>query len=491
MPQPIATQEQLMLQISHVRRPHLKRDEATKIAEIASRGGTRGAESGPVKMLAGEQVAELAGTLGDSIAKAMPALRAEGAGTPSIDGGTKRETPASLIVSWSARAGTFAADVKDFIVVRATTHSGLKTSACRSVSERLRQLKDFARGPNVYPIVAIVVVLILLIVMISIVVLSAFHAEAPRQEFPPRSVDHFLHPPIQERPHMHGPSPRAAPGRTPSEMSFDRDAGEHACKVQEQPHLHGVSPRATPGRTQGEKSFDRDLPIVHKSTNTRRPSCSAVDLLPTAQSQLPSSSGCSGSSPGAKDHILCPRLVVPMGMELVCNVRDVLHGGRQQVCFSILDLDGQPISNVIVREVQGFPKCGIELQLLDTTTLAFVNTEMVHRRPGGLPEIRRPGDELFCNIIGAYEEGGTRKYVLRSCSGVDIFAFQGNFGEKAINAVDPFGRLACATRRCDVNFDRSPDVPYYEVRFAAHADAGLLLCGLLAIDKVESSTTSL
>jgi len=51
-----------------------------------------------------------------------------------------------------------------------------------------------------------------------------------------------------------------------------------------------------------------------------------------------------------------------------------------------------------------------------------------------------------------------------------------------MNVVSPSGQLVCDTARCIVDFDSSP---HYQVRVAPGADAGLVLCGVLAIDKIE------
>lgn len=179
---------------------------------------------------------------------------------------------------------------------------------------------------------------------------------------------------------------------------------------------------------------------------------------------------------------LCPCLVVPEGMELVFAVRDLLIKERQQISFSVVDTGGTPLSHVIVNEAG--PQCGIVIQMLDKTPLAWVRTKMVHERRGGLPEICWPSGEVFCSVVRE-EAVPTSRYMLRDTSGQRLLTFHGDFREKAVNVLSPGGRLVCDTERCDLDFDGSP---HYQVRVAPNMDAGLVLCGLLAIDKLEGST---
>jgi len=79
------------------------------------------------------------------------------------------------------------------------------------------------------------------------------------------------------------------------------------------------------------------------------------------------------------------------------------------------------------------------------------------------------------------------KYALQNRSGERLVTFTGNFREKAINGIAPSGKNVCYTRRCTIDVDNVPPGPYYEVRVQPYVDAGLVLCGLLAIDKIEGS----
>mmetsp|Transcript_5654 Transcript_5654/g.15242 ORF Transcript_5654/g.15242 Transcript_5654/m.15242 type:complete len:520 (-) Transcript_5654:104-1663(-) len=195
-----------------------------------------------------------------------------------------------------------------------------------------------------------------------------------------------------------------------------------------------------------------------------------------------------GSSPRDKQQgsqeELCPCLVVPAGMELVFAVRELLVRDRQQISFSIVDLQGQPLAHVIVNESSG-QQCGIYMQMLDQTPLAWVRTKKVHEG-AGMPEICWPSGEVFATVEKD-EPVPCGRYILRAPSGQRLYTFHGDFREKAVNVVSPCGRLVCDTERCVVDFDGSP---HYQVRVAPCIDAGLVLCGLLAIDKLEEGEGS-
>mmetsp|Transcript_13792 Transcript_13792/g.37376 ORF Transcript_13792/g.37376 Transcript_13792/m.37376 type:complete len:490 (-) Transcript_13792:89-1558(-) len=210
--------------------------------------------------------------------------------------------------------------------------------------------------------------------------------------------------------------------------------------------------------------------------------CCRDALLPAANA----SRQCPESTP--QQDCFCPGLVVPDAMEFVFAIREVLAKVPQQLSFSIVDMSGHPLCHAIVNELGGAingESCGIHMQYLDKEPLAQIHTEMLHAQPGSLPVICRANGETFCELTRDQRFGTTRRYVLRDRSGDQLVAFHGDFREKAVNATDPSGRILCVTQRCTINRDNAPHASYYEVRVAPGADAGLLLCGLLAIDKVE------
>jgi len=176
---------------------------------------------------------------------------------------------------------------------------------------------------------------------------------------------------------------------------------------------------------------------------------------------------------------LCPSLVVPSGMELVFAVSEVVSADKQQIAFHIVDLQGQPLSRVVIDEFGS--RCGIFLHSLDDRPLAWVRTAHLYEKGGGLPEICWPSGEVY-GTIAKEDPVPHKRYMLRDTSGQRLLTFNGNFQEKAINVVNASGRLVCDTERCAAP---RGDAPYYQVRVAPSVDAGLILCGLLAIDKLR------
>merc|ERR1719379_2184209 len=102
------------------------------------------------------------------------------------------------------------------------------------------------------------------------------------------------------------------------------------------------------------------------------------------------------------------------------------------------------------------------------------------------PKICRPSGELFCSVIREESSGKAGgRFALKGADGSkNLATFEGDYANKALNGTGPLGNLICATQRCKVCLDSAPLTSYYEVRVAPHADAGLMLCGLLAISKV-------
>lgn len=183
---------------------------------------------------------------------------------------------------------------------------------------------------------------------------------------------------------------------------------------------------------------------------------------------------------------LCPCLIVPDGMEFVFAVPEALTAGRQQTTFSIVDLTGQPLSFVAVSEsAGGWPSSGIYLQMLDKTLLAWVSTKLLHD-VGSLPYISRANGEAYASFFAEEGQRG-RSYILKDGSGNLLYNFLGDFREKSIKVVDRSGQLVCTSERSLFHFDMAP---HYQVRVGPLTDAGLILCGLLAIDKIEGSNKS-
>lgn len=189
---------------------------------------------------------------------------------------------------------------------------------------------------------------------------------------------------------------------------------------------------------------------------------------------------------------LCPSLVVPSGSEFVFAIKEVVKPVRQEELFNVVDLKGLSLSRVVIAEQCGHP--GILVQTLLKKNLAFVSTERAWKCEGaddvpgapprdGALDICRPNGEIFGSL---QRDGSSGRYVVRQKgTNLEILAFHGNFREHTVNVVNAQGQLISCTERCFVDFGDT--AKYYQVRVAPNVDAGLVLCGLLSIDKLGGS----
>lgn len=189
-----------------------------------------------------------------------------------------------------------------------------------------------------------------------------------------------------------------------------------------------------------------------------------------------------GSAGAATTENLCPALLVPAGMEFIFAMPEAVEAGRQDAQFDVIDLKGTPLSRVVVSENTG-KKRGIFLQTLTRQPLAEVQTEHLYVQPSRTPYICWPSGEQYGYLK---RDTATGRYKLKHHTGRKLLTFHGDFHEKAVNVVNSAGKLVCATERCILDFDSRP---HYQVRVAPHVDAGLVICSLLAIDKLEGRPT--
>lgn len=183
---------------------------------------------------------------------------------------------------------------------------------------------------------------------------------------------------------------------------------------------------------------------------------------------------------------LCPKLVVPHGVEFVFAVREVLTRQRQMLDFDIVDLAGNPVCRVLAREqhAEG-ANCGLQVQYINNERLAFVRTNMLYEIPEGLPEICRADGQVYCRLVRD-QAALMGKYTLQTLDGEQLMVFQGDFHTRAINAITPGGVVVSSSQRCMLDVANVPKgSTYYKVRVAQGGDIGLLLCGMLAVDKAE------
>lgn len=187
----------------------------------------------------------------------------------------------------------------------------------------------------------------------------------------------------------------------------------------------------------------------------------------------------------------CPKLIVPPSVEFVFAVRDVLTRHRQMLDFDVVDLGGNAVCRVVVSEQHAEEaNCGLQVQYINREAFAFVRTNMLYdsRVALALPEICFADGRVYCRVVRA-QGGGPflGKYALeRSSDGESLIFFDGNFLTREINGVSPSGAImSSSTRSLDV---AKASQRHYTVRVAPGNDIGLLLCGMLAVSKVEGSS---
>jgi hypothetical protein len=182
---------------------------------------------------------------------------------------------------------------------------------------------------------------------------------------------------------------------------------------------------------------------------------------------------------------LCPSLVVPSGTEFVFAVQEVVTPERQEISFNIVDLKGTPLSRVILSESRSATQPKIMLQTMANAPLASVDTLEWHQGTTEPLSICRANGALFGRI---QKEPSSGRYVIRHRAGRKLLTFHGDFHEKAINVMSCItGQLVGASEKCVVDFNSAS---HYQVRVAPSTDAGLVICGLLAIDKLEGSRST-
>lgn len=170
---------------------------------------------------------------------------------------------------------------------------------------------------------------------------------------------------------------------------------------------------------------------------------------------------------------------------IIC-ICDCISGERQQMSMNILDLRSREILARAAIHEKGLmtPLPAIYLSSRENLPICHVRTSMLYEKPwsGNLPHICEPSGEVCCRLIMRSENASGRWYHLVDTSGQTMISFQGDFWGKAINLLDGSGCLVGATKPIMID-----SVPHYQARVSQHVDAGIVICGLLAINKVEGS----
>lgn len=208
------------------------------------------------------------------------------------------------------------------------------------------------------------------------------------------------------------------------------------------------------------------------------------------------SSAASLSESGTWGGYLCPELVVPRGSECVLAVPALISRRPSlDIEFDVRDTKGNPVlraqtfslgsptpTDLVIR---GQTQPTIVLRATHPgSVLAYCSSTLSSTEAHPMFYIYRQDGELFAYL--QREERNERygpAYVLKIGNGGQMF-FYGVYAEHAINVWDNEQReLLAAVEGASMDFDYENH--YYKVRVAPNVDAGLILCSLLGIDKME------
>lgn len=178
---------------------------------------------------------------------------------------------------------------------------------------------------------------------------------------------------------------------------------------------------------------------------------------------------------------LCPQLMVPTSSNLRVVVPELACRRRQDTFINICSvpsLGGSPLFRARVSECEpaAFGARGVYLETLEgDQQFAWVSTEELWSSPGGTAPkltIMRPDGLQFATM----KKNNRGDYVIMC--GLSVLAvFSGDFQAHEAQVVSSQGRLMAQLQR------GGPGC--YEVTTSPDIDAGLIILGLLAIDKCE------
>lgn len=219
------------------------------------------------------------------------------------------------------------------------------------------------------------------------------------------------------------------------------------------------------------------------STTSSRPSRSHGEGRSSGSSVRRSST----TAPSSEDRLaargghaptpLCPLLIVPEGTRLACVVQNDVCRKRQDLSFNVRGMQsrgGAALFQMRVSEHGGSGQ-GIYVETLGgKEQLAFLSTEDLWRgAPRPLLSILQPWGEAY----GSIQKAESGEYVVRR-EQAEMWVFSGDFAKHSVQVVSTGGEPVASV--CP----GSPEE--YQVFVHARIDAGLLVLGLLAIDKCES-----
>lgn len=173
-------------------------------------------------------------------------------------------------------------------------------------------------------------------------------------------------------------------------------------------------------------------------------------------------------------------LVVPMGHDTAFDITDVAGTTVLKA-----DLGSGRRSSSHLQGYAGHAPGSLALTSAQGSVLALVCPTGKSMALSPEFQLMRGSGEYFARLnrlesIGNSSLRGGR-YQLETLVG-QKFHFLGGFSDHAVNVTDDEGRLLATTERCTPGFD--PDGDYYRVRVGPVVDVGLVLCSLLAVDRL-------
>lgn len=205
------------------------------------------------------------------------------------------------------------------------------------------------------------------------------------------------------------------------------------------------------------------------------------EATPRGQSRSGSTAGHGLAPP------LCPQLVVPDRSKLQCVLQDKVHFKRQNACVNVCSIaarGGTPLFQARINEVDvaASSAVGIYLETLrGEEKFAFLSTQEVWN----CPEKRQPSMDIMRASGGKYAsmaKNDAGAYTVMS-GGSPFMTFSGNFSKHDIRVSDGNGQTLA-----EVNPGSTEGT--YEVVVFPNVDAGLIILGLLAINKTERVAAS-
>eukprot|EP00927_Polykrikos_kofoidii_P039759 TRINITY_DN34074_c0_g1_i1.p1 TRINITY_DN34074_c0_g1~~TRINITY_DN34074_c0_g1_i1.p1 ORF type:complete len:497 (-),score=89.55 TRINITY_DN34074_c0_g1_i1:118-1608(-) len=226
----------------------------------------------------------------------------------------------------------------------------------------------------------------------------------------------------------------------------------------------------------------------------------------TGYSSRRSSRGGMQDAPVSNDAVLCAGLVVPEDNECVLAIRALPSGSSGPSSagpLDIMDIQGKPVlkAQINTRASTFRPNASVSSQV----PLVTLQTLAPGDGPSDPNEINVLGrcrlgegvsgkrsmyfysgtDELFgfISLDLSSSTKGQNRYIFRNSASGGEIAFEGNYFMRQMVVVDRFRAVLADIEPWTMVFE--PAKPYCKVRITSQVDVGLVLCGLLAIERLE------